>query len=67
MTLVQNLTKDWSKVELTVQVAKDMDVAHAMQVIQQIADEMAHDPDWQTRILELIGRIGVTNISAIGT
>jgi small conductance mechanosensitive channel len=67
ITTVQNLTKDWSRVDLTVQVAKDTDVNQAMQVMQQVADEMAHDPDWQSRILDPTSRIGVSQISATGT
>ncbi|MGA7937934.1 MAG: mechanosensitive ion channel family protein [Kovacikia sp.] len=67
ITTVQNLTKDWSRADLTVQIAKDTDVAHAMQVMQQVADEMAHDPDWQSRILEPTNRLGVSQISATGT
>jgi small-conductance mechanosensitive channel len=64
---VKNLTKDWSRADLTVQIAKDADVTHAMQVMQQVADEMAHDPDWQPKILEPTNRLGVSQISATGT
>ncbi|PZV18771.1 MAG: hypothetical protein DCF20_01535 [Pseudanabaena sp.] len=67
ITTVQNLTKDWSRVELTVQVAKDTDVSHAMQVMRQVADEMSHDPDWLPRILDPACRIGVSQIGANGT
>jgi len=67
ITTVKNLTKDWSRADLTVQIAKDADVTHAMQVMQQVADEMAHDPDWQPKILEATNRLGVSQISANGT
>ena len=67
ITTVQNLTKDWSRADLTVQITKDTDVTHAMQVMRQVADEMAHDPDWQSRILEPTNRLGVSQISATGT
>ncbi|MBF2077640.1 MAG: mechanosensitive ion channel family protein [Synechococcales cyanobacterium T60_A2020_003] len=58
ITTVQNLTKDWSRVEMTIQITKDSDATQAMRIMHQVADEMAQDPDWQTRILELISRLG---------
>lgn len=64
---VQNFTKDWSRVDFKVQISKDADVAHAMEVMQQVAASMAHEPEWQPYILESTSLIGVHQISAAGT
>ncbi len=67
ITTVQNLTKDWSRVDLIIPITKDTDIKQAMVVMQQVAYEMSRDPDWQTRILEPISRIGVISMAATGT
>ncbi len=67
ITTVQNLTKDWSRVDLTIQIANDTDVTQAMQVMQNVADTMAHEPYWQDKILDPASRMGVSEIRATGT
>lgn len=67
VTTVQNFTRDWSRVDFMVQIAKDADVTLAMQVMQQVAAAMAKSPEWQTYILEPTSLIGVHQISSTGT
>lgn len=67
VTTVQNFTRDWSRVDFTVQISKDADVTLAMQVMRQVAAAMAKDPEWQPCILEPTSLIGVHQISATGT
>lgn len=67
ITTVKNLTKDWSRVDFTIQVAKETDVAKSMAVMKQVAEALALDPDWQAEILEPASLIGVNHISASGT
>lgn len=67
VTTVQNFTRDWSRVDFTVQISKDADVMLAMQVMKQVAEAMANDPEWQSYILEPTSLIGVHQISAAGT
>lgn len=67
ITTIQNLTKDWSRVDFSVTIAQSADIAHAMQVMKQVAEEMAHDPEWRADILEPASLLGVERISASGT
>ncbi len=52
ITRVGNLSQLWSRSLLDLAVAYDTDLDHAERVIQQVADEMAADPDWEEAILE---------------
>ncbi len=67
VTTVQNFTRDWSRADFTVQVSRDTDINQAMQVMQQVAQTMAQDPEWQPDILDPTTSIGVHQISATGT
>jgi len=67
ITTVQNLTKDWSRVDFSIAIAPTTDIAQAMQVMKQVAEEMANDPEWRSDILEPTSLIGVDRISASGT
>jgi small conductance mechanosensitive channel len=66
ITTVQNLTRDWSRVDLTIQVSRKTDVNQAIQVMQQVAQAMAKDPQWQSDILDPTTLIGVHQISLRG-
>lgn len=67
VNIIQNLTKDWSRVDFSVTIAPKTDVTQAMQVMKQVAEEMATDPEWRSEILEPTSLIGVDQISASGT
>lgn len=67
ITTVKNLTKDWSRVDFSVQVAKETDVTKSMQVMKQVAEALALDPEWQSDILEPASLIGVDHITSSGT
>ncbi len=64
--LVQNRSKDWSRVNFTVEVGYDTDVVQAMQLIRQVAEQMAQDPEWKAQILDPIDTLGVTKIANTG-
>ncbi|HEY9616842.1 MAG TPA: mechanosensitive ion channel domain-containing protein [Microcoleaceae cyanobacterium] len=64
---IQNLTKDWSRVDFSVAIAPKTDISQAMQVMKQVAEEMSVDPEWRSDILEPTSLIGVDQISASGT
>lgn len=67
VTTVQNFTRDWSRADFTVQVSRETDINYALQVMQQEAQGMAQDPEWQADILDPTSSIGVHQISATGT
>jgi small conductance mechanosensitive channel len=49
---VGNKSQEWSRALLDVQVAYDTDVATAIRVIKEVADEVWHDPDLASSVLE---------------
>lgn len=67
ITTVKNLTKDWSRVDFTIQVAKETDVAKPMEIMKQVAESLALDPEWQSAILEPANLIGIDRINSSGT
>lgn len=66
INIVQNLSKEWSRVDLKIPVALDDDIDQALKIIKQVADDMSHDPDWESLILEEPLLLGVDNIDHTG-
>ncbi len=66
ITIVQNLTKEWSRVDLMITVALTADLDKALQVIQQVAQEMRSVYPWQTLILEPPQLLGVEQLDYAG-
>ncbi|MGF1537223.1 MAG: mechanosensitive ion channel family protein [Elainellaceae cyanobacterium] len=66
ITVVQNLTKEWSRVDLTVDVAYAADIDQALEVITAVAQELQHAPHWRTLILESPEVLGVDQLSHAG-
>ncbi|MEM9803835.1 MAG: mechanosensitive ion channel family protein [Cyanobacteria bacterium P01_D01_bin.56] len=66
INVVQNLSKEWSRVDLKIPVALDDDIDQALDIIKRVADDMSHDPTWQELILETPLLLGVDNIDHMG-
>jgi moderate conductance mechanosensitive channel len=49
---VGNMSQQWARALLDVEVAYGTDIDHAQAVIKRVADELWHDPAWRERILE---------------
>jgi small-conductance mechanosensitive channel len=64
--IVQNLTKEWSRVDFKIEIAYDADIKHALEVIHQVAEEMRCEPQWQDLILEPASILGVDGITHNG-
>jgi moderate conductance mechanosensitive channel len=67
ITMVQNLSKDWSRVNFAVDIAHDADLRLALKILKNVAEEMQNDPQWQEIITDPAEILGVDNISQIGT
>ncbi|MCL4535690.1 MAG: mechanosensitive ion channel family protein [Bacteroidetes bacterium] len=50
--IVQNMTKEWSRVALDVNITNASDVDRAISVLKQVAAELAEDPDYGPSITE---------------
>jgi small-conductance mechanosensitive channel len=66
ISIVENLTKDWSRVEFKIEIAYDTDVRKALNIISQVSEEMQNDSNWKDKIIEPAAILGVDNISHEG-
>ncbi|GAP99283.1 potassium efflux system KefA protein / small-conductance mechanosensitive channel [Leptolyngbya sp. NIES-2104] len=66
ITIVENLSKDWSRVDLAIAISYDADVDQAIHLIEKVGEELSHDPDWESKILESPDVLGVENLSNEG-
>jgi moderate conductance mechanosensitive channel len=66
ISVVENLSKDWSRVDLSIAISYDADVDRAIAVIYQVGQEMTHDAEWQSRILESPEVLGVDALNSEG-
>jgi moderate conductance mechanosensitive channel len=64
--IVENLSKDWSRVDLAISVAYDTDPDRAIAVLRQLSQEMYRDRHWRTLLLEPPEVLGVDGISHAG-
>ena len=66
ISTVENLTKDWSRVDFAVEIAYNADTQKAIAIIEQVAEKMRNDPEWQDTILEPATILGVDQIAHTG-
>ncbi|HEY9734831.1 MAG TPA: mechanosensitive ion channel family protein [Trichocoleus sp.] len=64
--VVQNLSKDWSRVDLTIDLAYGTDPNHALGVIHQLSQELYSDPQWQPKMLEPPEVLGIDSVTHSG-
>lgn len=66
ITVVRNLSKDWSRVDLAINLAYGTDPNRALTVIQAVAQEMEQDPQWQEKMPESPEVLGIDHIDHTG-
>ncbi|MEM1238472.1 MAG: mechanosensitive ion channel family protein [Cyanobacteria bacterium P01_H01_bin.26] len=66
ISTVENLTKEWSRVDFTIEIAYDADIKQALEIIRVVADALRTEPLWQDKILEPASILGVDHISHTG-
>jgi small conductance mechanosensitive channel len=66
ITIVENLSKDWSRVDLTITIAHDANVDQAIALIKQVGETMHQSPLWDERILEDPEVLGVDDLNNTG-
>ena len=59
-----NLSRDWSRVLITVPVSRDADLDATIDQLNRIGTDIANDPDWAPLILEAPSVLGVDDIGA---
>ncbi|NJL44933.1 MAG: mechanosensitive ion channel family protein [Leptolyngbyaceae cyanobacterium SM2_3_12] len=63
---VDNLSRVWSRANLTINVSYHTDVDHALGVVQEVARTMAADPAWRHAILDPTEMLGVEAMTHAG-
>jgi small conductance mechanosensitive channel len=66
ITIVQNLSKEWSRVDLRIDVAYSADIDQALALIEQVAHDMSRDRPWSDLILEPPLLLGVDKLDHAG-
>ena len=66
ITVVENLSKDWSRVDLAITIAYDANVDRAITVVKQVGEDMTSDPAWKDKIPEPPDVLGVDEIGNNG-
>ncbi|MGP1382403.1 MAG: mechanosensitive ion channel family protein [Thainema sp.] len=66
ITVVQNLSKEWSRVDLMIDVAHSADIDQALLLIKETAYDMTEDRQWRSLILEPPSLLGVDRLDYRG-
>lgn len=66
ISVVQNLSKEWARVDLTLEVAYQNDVDKVLMGLQQLADEIYSEPQWRDKIIDPPEVLGIDNIDSAG-
>jgi len=64
--VVANLSSRWSRADLTIPIAYEADVDHALNLIKKVALEMDQDVQWQHQIIETPQVLGIDNFGDRG-
>lgn len=64
--IVQNLSKEWSRVDLSIPVGLSADLSQVLSLMEQIGHEMRHDGIWGSLILEPPLLLGVDRLDHVG-
>jgi small conductance mechanosensitive channel len=66
IAIVQNLSKDWARVDLIVEVSYDNHPDRALAILEQLARDLYRDPTWRTKILEPPEVLGIDDLKHSG-
>lgn len=64
---VDNLTRVWSRVDFTIEVAYDANLKHALTVLNQVSQQFYEHPDWQPLLIKTPEVLGVDRLSHAGS
>jgi small-conductance mechanosensitive channel len=64
--IVRNLSSDWSQVNYAIEVSYEADVDRALNVMQDVAQKLYDDPDWQEKIVQEPKILGIDQIAHTG-
>jgi moderate conductance mechanosensitive channel len=64
--VVENHSKDWSRVDLSIRIAYGTNPDRALEILQEIAEKMYRDRYWRTQLIELPEVLGIDAIEHSG-
>lgn len=64
--VVENLTKDWSRVNFVIEVAASENLRAVLALIDHVAAEMSRDPDWSPYVIGTPEVLGVDEVRQSG-
>ncbi|OUC14040.1 MAG: hypothetical protein B0A82_13515 [Alkalinema sp. CACIAM 70d] len=66
ISIVENLSKDWSRVDLAVDIDYQSDPDRALSLLKAMAQKMYHESPWNQKILEPPEVLGIDRIDHVG-
>lgn len=66
ISVVQNLSKDWSRVDLAITLAYGTNPDYALHVIRRLSEEMYTDPQWNSKMPDPPEVLGIDEINHTG-
>ncbi|MGB3767066.1 MAG: mechanosensitive ion channel family protein [Phormidesmis sp.] len=66
ISIVQNASKDWAQVDLSIRVAPSADLVKAIALVKETAITLSEDAQWQRSILEPPDILGVESLDHTG-
>ena len=66
ITQVKNLTRSWSRVAFSIDVAYQTDPDKALQVLRDVSQKMYNDPEWQDKVIAEPNVLGIDSVSHSG-
>jgi small conductance mechanosensitive channel len=66
ISVVQNLSKEWARVDCTIDVAYHTDVDRALAVLRELSVEIYSEPEWREKIIDVPEVLGIDEIDHAG-
>ncbi len=66
IAIVQNLSKDWARVDLTIRIAYDTDPDRALHILKDLAQEIYQESVWRSKIIDPPEVLGIDELEHSG-
>lgn len=66
ISTVVNMTKNWSQVNFTIEVGWDNNISKVMMILQNVADQMYAEPEWQEKMIASANILGIEQLTHEG-
>ncbi len=62
ITTVTNMTREWSRVLLDINITYKEDLNRVIQVLQKVGEDLSNDKDWEGLVLEPMAILGINSL-----